>query len=166
MLLSCGLIAAVAWDVCVRQVPNWLTVALLFGGLVARALSLGAIASLWGLAGSALALALLLIPFARGWIGGGDVKLIAACGAWLGPRLTLEAIAATAIAGAVLALGYAAFASSRVRGEVLLNLKLAATTLSVPDVPQREHRAAPPYAVAIAVGTIAVILYRHGALWS
>ncbi|MBL0715190.1 MAG: prepilin peptidase [Desulfosarcina sp.] len=47
---------------------------------------------------------LLLVFFLMGGMGGGDVKLMAALGAWLGPVATLNLFVLTAAAGAILAL--------------------------------------------------------------
>ena len=43
--------------------------------------------------------------FALGWIGGGDAKLFAACGLWLGGAAIFPFLAWTAIAGGGLAVG-------------------------------------------------------------
>ena len=72
-----------------RRVPNWLNGALAALGIVAQA-------SYWGWAGVGTALmglmvgfGLLIIPWTMHGMGAGDVKLMAAIGAWLGPWLTL-----------------------------------------------------------------------------
>lgn len=49
-------------------------------------------------------LALGLIFFAAGWMGGGDVKLISATALWAGPEYTLYFLILTAIGGGVLSL--------------------------------------------------------------
>ena len=49
-------------------------------------------------------LALLLLPWMSGKLGGGDVKLIAATAIWIGPSLVLPFLAFTAVAGAPVAL--------------------------------------------------------------
>jgi prepilin peptidase CpaA len=79
-------LAAVS-DLYSMRIPNRLTLAL--GGgffVVAPLIGLG-----WGdlgihIALALLALALALVPFCFGWIGGGDVKLFAATCLWLGPN--------------------------------------------------------------------------------
>jgi len=68
-----------------RRIPNWLTFGLLLGGL-GKALAFGGAgrfetALLGMLAGAALPLVL----YAISALGGGDVKLLAAIGAWVGP---------------------------------------------------------------------------------
>ena len=64
----------------------------------------------WPAMGMAVALggaALLIgmIMFALNWIGGGDAKLFAACGLWLGGAATVPFLMWTALAGGALALG-------------------------------------------------------------
>lgn len=48
--------------------------------------------------------ALTFFLFTRGWIGGGDAKLIPTIGLWVGPHGALPFILATAIGGALVAL--------------------------------------------------------------
>jgi prepilin peptidase CpaA len=107
-----------------RTLPNWLTV----GGLAAG-LALGARHGWHGLwmaaAGAAVGFAVLLPLFWMRAMGGGDVKLMAAYGAVLGPSLVLLAALLAAFFGALLAVG------------VLL---------------ARPRSAAIPYAPAIALG--------------
>ena len=86
-----------------RRVPNWLTAAGLAAGL-ACALPGGWRGLALATAGAALGFALLLPFHWCGAMGGGDVKLMAAFGAFLGPAGILLAAFFAAIAGGLLPL--------------------------------------------------------------
>ena len=89
------------WDVRARRVPNWLTVGGLAVALVLRAAE-GDIGQ--GVAGALyLGLPFLLLRLLFAGVGAGDVKLAAALGAALGPRVGRDA----ALAGLLLALSWA-----------------------------------------------------------
>jgi prepilin peptidase CpaA len=101
--LALGSIACVT-DVRSRRIPNVLT----FGGAAAGLMFHAAFPAGSGLLPAAegwLAGAVVLfIPFALGGLGAGDVKLLAALGAWLGPSEIIRAAMYAALAGGVLAL--------------------------------------------------------------
>jgi prepilin peptidase CpaA len=147
-LLAVGLLVAAVTDIRRRVVPNWVTVGLLFSGLLAR----------WLLVGAALALLLLIYPFARSWIGGGDVKLLAACGAWLGPLPMLIAVIFSAALGGILSLGCLLRSPQPIRRKILFNLKLTLLSRRAPAPDHRPPRLNPPMAPAIAAGTLLVVL--------
>lgn len=106
VLITGGLVTVAAtgawYDVRERRVPNELTV----GGL-ALALALSAFAGwnglLAALAGAGIAFAVALPVFLAGGLGGGDVKLLTAVGAFLGPGELPAALAAIAIVGGLMA---------------------------------------------------------------
>src|SRR6185436_20859653 len=85
VVLSVAMVACVT-DIRSRRIPNVLT----FGAAVAAVLFPGATAGTSGLlvalGGWVVGLLLFLPFFALGGMGGGDVKLLAALGAWIGPR--------------------------------------------------------------------------------
>lgn len=89
-------------------------------------------------------------------MGAGDVKLMAAVGAFLGPLPVIGAALLTFVSGGVLSLAVALW--SRSLGRVLNNLRLMgmvaltgrATGFALRDV---ETTGRLPYALAIAVGT-------------
>jgi prepilin peptidase CpaA len=127
---------AAASDVRQRRIPNWL-----LGAFALAALGLGAAAGGAGGLGRAAAgcvtgLALLLAPFAAGVVGAGDAKFLSAVGAFLGPRLTVWAFLFGTALGAPVAL--VALWSTRRR-------------------PGGGSRAAVPYAVPLALGTVAAL---------
>jgi prepilin peptidase CpaA len=94
---------AAALDTRTRRIPNVLTVSALFVALALRSF-LGGGALLDGVQGAGLAMLLVLPLFALGGLGGGDLKLLVAVGAFLGPRDLMVALLVTAVAGGVLAL--------------------------------------------------------------
>jgi prepilin peptidase CpaA len=90
-------------DIRTRRIPNELTATMALTGLGLAALGLNEI-SVWGSAiGLALGLALMMPGHLFGATGAGDVKLMAAVGAFTGPALVVTAFLFTAIAGGVLA---------------------------------------------------------------
>lgn len=102
------LLACACWcDVRGRRIPNALTLA---GAAVALLLRvpLGGWAVLDGLASLTLALGIALPAFALGFLGGGDAKLLAAVGAFVGLSRLPGTLALVALAGGVLALVAAA----------------------------------------------------------
>jgi prepilin peptidase CpaA len=101
-----GLVAC-TWDIRTRRVPNWLT----FGSaILAWAVWLsahGVRGAGWSAAGWLAGCAVFLPFFVLRGMGAGDVKLLAALGAWIGPVTVLWAAAYGAMAGGVLALAVA-----------------------------------------------------------
>lgn len=100
-----SVIAIASWtDLRSRRVPNWLVLPFMAAGPVVSIVVAGGHGLLesflgWGLA--ALVFGLL------NWLGGmgmGDVKLMAAIGAWVGPRQLFLAMILTFLAGGVIAI--------------------------------------------------------------
>ena len=134
-------------DITSYTIPNWIPLALLGAfPLAAIAVGLPVSAIGWQLAVGAAALVAGMAMFAAGWIGGGDAKLFAAAGLWLGWPAALTYVAVTAIAGGGLAVG-------------LVGLRSAPLRPYVPSGPAWFARLAEPgenvpYGVAIAVGAL------------
>lgn len=103
-------IVAAIWDLKSRRIPNVLT----FGAALAAIVAHGSVEGLsgagWSAAGWLVGVAFFLPFFALGGMGAGDVKLLAALGAWLGPGATvwvaLYSLIAGGVLGLVVALGY------------------------------------------------------------
>lgn len=142
-------------DVVFRTVPNWTSVVLVLVGILLQILS-GTL--MLGLLAGALVFLGAAFCWHRGWLGGGDVKLLAAVTVLVPPTLTLNLLLDIALAGGILALLY------------LLLARLVTRPLIVPRQPgllrriwraelYRIHRGGPlPYALAIATGAFLVLL--------
>ncbi|MBI4508441.1 MAG: prepilin peptidase [Deltaproteobacteria bacterium] len=145
-----------------RRIPNALNLAVLLCGLGVRALMGGPSALALGLAGAGTGLALLIVLFHARWIGGGDVKLAMAIGAWLGPEGTLLATLLGLAGGGVLA-GFILLTSGRaLRTEVIAHLKVSFWTLSPPPVVRRGKRQVVPMAIPLGAAAIGVMLFYLG----
>jgi prepilin peptidase CpaA len=95
-------------DVRTRRIPNGLSLAGVFAGIVLNMQHAGAAGLAASALGLGLAMALLIAPFAAGGIGGGDVKMMGALGAMLGPHLVVSSLLIGALLGGVHAAVYAA----------------------------------------------------------
>jgi len=156
-------------DVRSTRIPNPLTYS---GVLLGLALNFGLAWALRGftagltagLLPSLVGCILLLILFGLlamlGPMGGGDVKLMAAVGAFLRFPLCLYAVAYVLIAGGVLSIGYA-LARGQLRS-VISNIFTGGKTLLRPNAPSPAlalHRI--PYGTAILIGTAWAVLSRY-----
>jgi prepilin peptidase CpaA len=153
---------AVATDLRSRRIPNVLTATLAVAALGLHATS--------GLASLGVALATLvgvmflgLVAFSFGWLGGGDVKLLAAGAAALGFPDALPFLVYTAIGGGVLALVFAAVTGrlGTVLRSVALIVRPFAYKGTTPVAPTDPIML--PYAIAIAFGAVAVALSHSAA---
>jgi prepilin peptidase CpaA len=97
-------LGASAIDIRWRRIPNILTFGAAAAGLVFHVAADGLHGAGFSAGGWATGLVLFLPWFVLGGMGAGDVKLVAALGAWLGAATTLWVALYSAIAGGVLAL--------------------------------------------------------------
>ena len=95
---------ASATDLWKFKVYNALTIPTLLLGLVASAWLGGWEGLASGLLGASLGFGLLVVFYAFGGVGAGDVKLLTAVGAWLGPYMTYQVFVASAFFGGAYAL--------------------------------------------------------------
>ena len=145
-------------DLRTRRIPNPLTATMAVTGLGLAAAGLSGISVWAALGGLVLGLGFMLPGHWLGATGAGDVKLMAAAGALLGPALVVSAFLFTAIAGGALALVIA------VQRRRLLATIGGTGRLVAGSAEGRELLRASPaasrfaYGPAIAVGTIAAAL--------
>lgn len=98
-----GLVIAAAWDLRTRRIPDVVTVPLALAGLAAALVERGWAGAGWSLLGMLAPALLLALPLGAGWLGGGDVKLLMAAGAWLGPWGALGVTALGSVLGGLVA---------------------------------------------------------------
>ena len=135
-------------DVVSYTIPNWISLGLIAGFVIA-ALVTGMSPQAFGLH-LAIGVAALFIGvgmFAMNWIGGGDAKLLASAGLWLGWPAVTNYLVITALAGGGLAL-------------LLLSLRAPAFRPIAHLAPSWLGRLTTPgenvpYGVAIAIGALA-----------
>ena len=108
IVVGVALVAA-AWDVATRRIPNALTFGAALAALIVHAYVGGWSGAGMAAAGWAAGVALFFPVFALGGMGAGDVKLLGALGAWLGPVAAVWVALYSGIAGGVIGLLVAAF---------------------------------------------------------
>ena len=95
------------------------------------------------------------VLFARGYLGGGDVKLLSAAALWAGPAGTPQLLLLTGVLGGVLAL----FLLTPLGGQITAAARL---TLGQPPIDSGRGLAMPvPYGVAIAGAALIVTLHPY-----
>jgi prepilin peptidase CpaA len=159
-----GILLALAClsDLRTRRIPNVLTISAAASAVLFHLATGGWSAAGWSVAGLFLGAALFFPMFALRGMGAGDVKLLAAIGAWLGPGQVAIVALATSIAGGVIAVivalghGYLRKALTNLY-LVLLHWRIA----GVRPLPELTlEKASGPrlaYAFPIAIGTVVTL---------
>lgn len=160
------LIAAVT-DVWKYRVYNALTIPVLLSGLIYHGLVGGRVGLSGSLLGVLFGFVALIVFYVLGGMGAGDVKLMAAIGAWLGMPLTFYVLLASALAAGIYAAGLLIVAGGV--HEVLLKLHLVLIRLGTiarylgsddrieKEIVRPDHRRRLiPFAAIVAVGVISV----------
>jgi prepilin peptidase CpaA len=160
------LIAAV-YDWRSGKIPNWLTLP----PLVIAPLSYGVVQGWSGLASSLLGLVLCgatpYLMYARGGMGGGDVKLFATLGAIAGAKLGIEIELLAFIVASIYALGRLVWEGKMVR--TLLNTFWLLANVFLPPPRRREIRpelmATIRIGAAVLAAAILAVYLEYPMLW-
>lgn len=167
-----GILYAAWIDYSEKRVPNWLNAALAVAGLTAQTAFFGIDGLGWGFFGLFIGFLVLIGPWLLHGMGAGDVKLMAAIGAWLGPWLTLYSFAAGAILGGVVAIIMIASTGRTVHA--ITNLQTIVTKMKRLDTAFGTFGGARtfgdtsqllPYGVPLTAGTIGVLLTQYLGGW-
>ena len=102
--LALGLVVAAVTDVREGRIPNWLTFSLAAFGFGVQSWEHGWEGFLFSLGGLGVGLACLMFFYIKGGMGAGDVKLLGAIGAILGPGQVVIAFAFAAMLGGLYSL--------------------------------------------------------------
>lgn len=155
---------AVWRDVQRNRIDNWITFPAVLIAACAHLYINGASGFLYALGGLAVGLALLMPFHVAGGMAAGDVKLMGAVGAFLGPMDSLVAAGASLVAGSLF--GVITLAT---RGGLRTGLDHIGRQLVSASMTRIWVNAAPgsaaahrfPYAIAIATGCLATLALQH-----
>jgi len=147
---------AAATDLLTMKIPNRISVVLVLAFFPLAVLAgLGVWTILDHVAAGVLMLALGVLLFMPGWFGGGDAKLLAAIGLWIGTENLMAYMLWVALAGGVIAAAFIA-ARSVPLPRVLLGEAWALRL--------HRHDSGIPYGLALAAG--ALLVYPQTAWFS
>jgi prepilin peptidase CpaA len=169
IVLTAVLIAAIT-DIWKFKVYNALTLPLLASGLVYHGLHAQLADSLLGVL---FGFAALIFLYVIGGMGAGDVKLMAAVGAWLGMPLTFYVFLASSLAAGIYALGLVVWngrlAETVVNLQIMwLRLASVGRYLGAEDKIELEVKRTDrrqriiPFAAMVAIGLVATLLWLQG----
>jgi prepilin peptidase CpaA len=154
------------WDLRYRKIPNWATLPGIGFGLLLNGLLHG-----WGGLrasgyGFLVGFGALLVLFILSWMGGGDVKLMAAVGALKGYPFVVSALFYSLLAG--VAIGVIALIWNRRTLRSFKSIFLYVASRVTPLVPRhelvKEQTQKVPFGLAIVLGTLWAMI--AGSAWS
>jgi len=160
------------FDYRIRKIPNWLISIGLLSGVLLNAIN-GGSHFFQSILGLVIGIIVLLVPFACGWIGAGDVKFFGVIGALLGVKWLPRVFFYSALVAGLIAFGYVIVGSarfSRLR-EMWLDLRLAVVSLGqvLPDAVHKRTLNcgdSVPWGVAFAAGTIIAYYFDPTGDWA
>ncbi len=161
-------LTAMVSDLRTRTLPNWLTVSGFVVAILFHLITSGLSGLGFAMGGFAVGFGILLVLWLIGGGGGGDVKLMGAVGAWLGPQLTLVVFLLStlfALLGSMIVLtlesikGGVGYVQRRYAKPRKISIKSAATATAA-DRAQQSRRRLLPYALPVALGTWVVLAWK------
>ena len=166
VMLIIFLLVAVISDLADHRIPNVLTLGAALLGIFSHLYLGGTQGAAVALGGFALGLTFLLPFYLLGGMGAGDVKMMGAVGAFVGPQAALLAVGVALVCGALGAVGLLMFGALGVHGSSASNGLDRERHGGAAIASEATHRAAGrsvkarfPYAPAIAAGALAALVY-------
>jgi prepilin peptidase CpaA len=153
-----------------HRVPNWLTASIALTGLAAQVLHGHGL--LYGVYGLVVGFALLIVPWMMHGMGAGDVKLMAAIGAWFGPWMTFVSFATGGVLGGLIA--GVMIVRARKTAEAMTNLatiryKMTHRELLFTDFGSAKGFGSTsqllPYGVPLTIGSLAILIIQITSNW-
>ena len=157
---------AAAIDARSRRIPNWITLGLLVSGLARAIVFHNAISPGQALLGMLVGLSVPVILYCISAMGAGDVKLLAAIGAWLGPGPVFVVLIVETLAGLVIVVVQSILqrnTTALVRNSALVAINLASAGETGLESAIERGKAVGsisrplPYAVPVLIATIVVL---------
>jgi prepilin peptidase CpaA len=171
VVLTAALIASVT-DVWKYKIHNILTVPVLLSGLIFHGVLGGMTGFADSLLGALFGFGTLVIFYIMGGMGAGDVKLMAAVGAWLGMPLTFFVFIASSLAAGVYAVALVLLGSNP--REIWTNFQILWIRMSLlyrhmgseerveSEVKRVDRRLRViPFAAMVAVGLVATLIWLY-----
>ena len=154
------------WDIRYRKIPNWATLPGIVLGLGMNSLLGGWVGMKASGIGFLVGFGALLVLFVLSWMGGGDVKLMAAVGALTGYPFVVSALFYSLVVGVVI--GVAMLIWNRKTQRTFKNLFYVVASRLSPLIPKRdikrEETQKIPFGLAIVLGTLWAMI--AGSAWS
>ncbi|MFH1418466.1 MAG: A24 family peptidase [Planctomycetota bacterium] len=165
---------AASWmDYRFHRVPNSLNAAIAATGLAAQSAFFGWSGLSAALLGMLVGFGMLVLLWAIKGMGAGDVKFMAAIGAWLGPVMAFYAVCVGALIGGALAL--ALIAARRDWCQAYANLgvlmaKVSSTKTAFSEFGSAKSMTRPgvsvlPYAIPLSLGALIVLVSNYSGWW-
>ena len=169
MPLSVGIITfgfillCIVFDVRTRRIPNPLSASAMLVGVATNFVYFGFPGLRASITGFVVTVGVLLLPFALGGIGGGDVKMMAAVGTLLGPLPAMVALMiGTILGGAIMVVHLARLGRLREKLAATRTVFMAAVatgSLAPLKLAANDAEAVSlPYTIPLGLGAIAVIV--------
>ena len=162
-ILALALIAAAITDVRSSKIPNLITFPLASVGLLIHGVANGLDGLIFSLEGLALGFGLLLIFYIFGGMGAGDVKLLGAVGAIIGPYDVFIAFLVTSCLGGLYAICLMVVTwglpSTAERVKVILTTWLVARVITAPSPTDKEQPKL-RYGLVIGLGALGSQTWR------
>lgn len=166
LLVVCLLLSS-AFDIRIQKIPNAITFPSMIAFIFIHGYYDGFSGILFSISGIAIAFGTMIIPYAVGAMGAGDVKLLMSVGACLGPSGALAAFLFTSLAGGVYALIVMMLHKNALRSfftRLFAWCTVALGSRRLEDFPQNSNTDMPMlcYGLAITAGTLTTMaLYQY-----